>query len=197
MKVPRKHSSTAAAFFGLDIMVRNAGIVAVDVNGKKIFAEVWNSPEKGIKRVNFYFEKFLELIAQYPHAYYGLEDYAWGKGGGNSRSTFTIGEITGTYKLHLYRARLPLFIFGIGQIKKFFTGKGNAPKEHMLEKGLEYIEWLEPPKLKKDCDKVSHIIDAYAISLMTRYYACGGTSLLNTEQIKWLEAHNAREFEIR
>lgn len=197
MKIPRKKISTQTVFFGLDIMTRNAGIVGINVDGDKIVSEVWDCPTKGIQRLNYYFERFLELIAQYPSAYYGIEDYAYGIGGKNSRSTFTVGEITGTYKLHLYRARLPLYIFGIGQIKKFFTSSGVASKEDMINRALEMVEWIPTPKLKKDIPTVSHIADAYAICLMTRYYACGSIVALDSSQISWLEARNAREFAIR
>lgn len=197
MKIPRTKIVNPSVFFGLDIMVRNAGIVGINAEGDKVISEIWDCPLKGIKRVNFYYERFLELISQYPNAYYGLEDYAYGKGGKNSRSVFTIGEITGVYKMHLYRTRMPLFIFGIGQIKKFFTSSGNAPKEDMIDKALDMIDWIPTPKLKKDINPISHIADAYAISLMTRYYACGSTSTLEAAQISWLEAHNAGEFNIR
>ena len=197
MKVPRKDVTQKAVFFGLDIMVRNAGIVGINIEGDKVISEIWDCKVRGIERSNFYFEKFLNLIAKYPQAYYGIEDYAYGKGGGNSSSVFTLGEITGTYKVHLYRARLPLYIFGIGQIKKFFTDNGRAQKEEMIEQARELVDWIPHPRIKGDIPVISHTADAYAISLMTRYCACGSVSGLSTLQAKWLEAHNAREFEIR
>ena len=199
MKIPRtaEKPQDAPIFFGLDVMMRNAGIVGIDVNGDKVIAETWDCPYKGIARVNFYYETFLDLISKFPSAYYGIEDYAYGKGGSNSRSTFSIGEITGTYKLHLYRSRLPLYIFGIGQIKKFFVGKGNCGKDMVVDQALTMVSFIPTPQNKTQLNKVSHLADAYAISLMTRYYTCGGTSNLDSKQIRWLGEHNARDFEIR
>ena len=184
-------------YIGLDIMLRNTCICGLDIKGERILDETWDTDLKKIPRQDFYYAKFIELISRYPNASYGFEDYAYAKGIKNSRSTFSIGEVTGMFKLHVYRARLPGFIFGIGQIKKFFTGNGNADKNKMIESAREMVDWLpEIIQVKTKRTFFSHKVDAYAIALMVRYFISGGLSKLNKQQESWLEAHSVREFGI-
>ena len=186
-------------FIGLDIMLRNTCVIGIDKDGKKVIDALWSTDLKKIPRQNFYFEKFLELISQYENAYYGFEDYAYAKSIKNSRSTFSIGEVTGMFKLHIYRARLPGYIFGIGQIKKFFTGSGNAGKDVMIEQLEKTVDWVPDVgehRTKKRRDNLSHQADAYAIALMVRGCVTGITNGLNVQQVGWLESHVSRGFEI-
>ena len=195
-KARRLKSYSEDRFVGLDIMLRNMAQVTINEEGDIIASTLWETSLKGIQRVNYYYEQFIEFISLHENVFYGVEDYAYGMGAKKSRSTFSIGEVSGTIKLHLYRARLPCMIFGIGQIKKFFTGKGNADKDMMINQAASMTHHIIMPDKKTHKDKMSHIADAYAIALMVRYYSTGIISKLNTEQVKWLEAHNVREFEL-
>lgn len=204
-RVARKKEIDTSVFIGADIMLRSTCIVGIDNTGAKIIDQSWETTLQKIARQNFYYEKFLALISHHENAYYGFEDYAYAKSIKNSRSTFSIGEVTGMFKLHLYRARLPGYIFGIGQIKKFFTGNGNANKELMIAQLFKMVDWVTLPSnvaqigamTKKRRDHLSHKADAYAIALMVRGCVTGATTGLNTQQTQWLEAHDGRGFEIR
>jgi Holliday junction resolvasome RuvABC endonuclease subunit len=71
-----------------------------------------------------------------------LEDYAPGAKGS---AAHRLAEIQGAVRLACYRARVPLVLVGIRQIKQYATGSGTATKSQMAvalfkRAGLEFTE---------------------------------------------------------
>lgn len=196
MKTPRKKEVVEQVFWGLDIMVRSVAAVGIRTDNTKIFS-LWIGKDKGLLREYFYYEHLIQLLKEYPNSVFGMEDYAYGKGGQNSRSVFTLGEITGIFKLNLYQRHYPTYVFGIGQIKKFFTGYGNAQKIDMISAASGMTSHITIPIKKNALEEMSHLSDAFAIANMTRFYSSGIVTGLSELQRRWLETHNAGEFIIQ
>ena len=87
----------------------------------------------------------------------GLEGYSYGS---KSSRLFQIGENGGLLKHKMFKANINFDIFSPGDIKKHFSGKGNANKELMHETLLnnEGISLGD-----NSASPISDIIDAYAI----------------------------------
>ena len=90
-----------------------------------------------------------------------LEGYAMGAKG----QVFNIGENTGILKNKLWKNNISIITPSPGQIKKFFTGSGNAKKEIMYKSFIEETE-LDLEKLldaKSGGNPISDIVDSYAM----------------------------------
>lgn len=87
-----------------------------------------------------------------------IEGYSYGS---KSNRLFDIGENGGLLKHKLWKANLPFDLYAPGEIKKFYSGKGNANKDLMYEKFKEF----EGINLGDKSDSpVSDIVDSYAIA---------------------------------
>lgn len=86
-----------------------------------------------------------------------IEGYSYGS---SSNRLFDIGENGGLLKHKLWKASIPFDLYAPGEIKKFYSGKGNSNKDAMYEalKQSEKID-LGP----KSDSPVSDIVDSYAI----------------------------------
>jgi Holliday junction resolvasome RuvABC endonuclease subunit len=92
-----------------------------------------------------------------------LEGYAYGAKG----RVFHIAENTGILKYKLYQRGTPVEIIEPTRVKKFATGKGNAPKREMYdffyaETKINLKEMITPDK-KDITNPVGDIVDAYYI----------------------------------
>lgn len=85
-----------------------------------------------------------------------IEGYSYGS---KSNRLFEIGENTGILKYKLYKNEIPFQVFTPGQIKKYFSSKGNSNKDVMLDV-LKTKEGIEFPSSKSP---YSDIVDSYAI----------------------------------
>lgn len=63
-----------------------------------------------------------------------LEDYAPNSKG--RLSTIRLAEVGGAVRMMLYELDLPFVVIGTGQLKRWATGNGNAPKERMVDAAL-------------------------------------------------------------
>lgn len=94
-----------------------------------------------------------------------LEGYAFGAKGG---LLFNIAENAGLLKYHLKKAFgvFPVIVAPT-EVKKFWTGKGNANKELMVQtlkekEGIDIVDWMSHNKLQSPAHDV---VDSYAIAL--------------------------------
>ena len=79
--------------------------------------------------------------------YISFEDYAYEKANeGNSNSIFQIGEFCGIYRRHFYLQGKGIITYGIGQIKHFATGNGDAKKVAMCESMRELFPQFYYPE---------------------------------------------------
>lgn len=78
--------------------------------------------------------------------YVSFEDYAYEEANkGDSNSIFQIGEFCGIYRRHFYLQGKGIVTYGIGQIKRFATGDGQAKKVAMCESMRElYPQFYYP-----------------------------------------------------
>lgn len=98
-----------------------------------------------------------------------LEGYAFGAKGG---LLFNIAENAGLLKYHLYKhLNHHPYIISPTEVKKFWSGKGNANKEVMtqtlkVKEGVDIVTHLQMKKL----DSPAHdIVDSYAIALAGKH----------------------------
>lgn len=91
-----------------------------------------------------------------------IEDYALGAKG----KVFAIAEATGVLKSLLVNIHhIPVYTYAPTTIKKFWSGKGNASKEVMIE-CFKYKHGWEPSEilgLKYGGNPVSDLVDSYSV----------------------------------
>jgi Holliday junction resolvasome RuvABC endonuclease subunit len=99
----------------------------------------------------------LEILQANQVKMVGLEGYSYGS---KSSRLFEIGENGGLLKHKLWLNNINFNLYSPREVKKSFTGKGNAKKELMSEKlkTSEGIDMGENPE-----SPVSDIVDSYAI----------------------------------
>lgn len=93
-----------------------------------------------------------------------LEGYAFGARGG---MLFNIAENAGLLKYKLSKEFSHPEIVSPTAVKKFWTGKGNANKEVMVQtlldkEGIDIVKWMQMNKLGSPAHD---IVDSYAIAL--------------------------------
>lgn len=107
----------------------------------------------------------------------GIEDYSYNSKG----KVFNIAEMTGIVKLELFKWKIPVTPIAISDIKKQFTGKGNAGKDQMYASFLSrtgvnlpsVIDYTSAGANQKTIDKLKDapydvkplddIVDAFAV----------------------------------
>jgi Holliday junction resolvasome RuvABC endonuclease subunit len=104
-----------------------------------------------------------------------LEGYSMGSRTGQA---FSIGELGGIIRLTLLLNKIKTLIISPTSLKKFVTGKGNAPKDIMMMKALaKYgIEFTD-----------NNICDAYCLAKMGQAYLNGTDIKYEQEAIKKVE----------
>jgi len=93
----------------------------------------------------------------------GIEGYAFGAQG----RVFQIAEACGILKFKIYQLGIPITIIPPTEVKKKFSGRGNADKNLMYdvwfaETGID-LKGMLTPKAKDSVSPVSDIVDSYAI----------------------------------
>lgn len=114
---------------------------------------------------------FINLILSHNVDEVLMEGYAYGS---NAGLVFQIAENTEVFKYKLFKNKIPFSVIPPAQIKKLFTGRGNANKGVMYttfrDKHCPYCIFnaIGVPKVPNDIgNPVSDIIDAYAIWLIS------------------------------
>lgn len=114
---------------------------------------------------------FLRLLRQHKPDYVAMEDYVWnpmmkGKEGKKSvsQSTIQVSEIGGALRLAAMQARCPLRTYEPSTVKLTWTGKGNAKKEEMTAKAVEYLRGRDRGQTKDLPRKeMEDVADALAV----------------------------------
>lgn len=95
-----------------------------------------------------------------------LEGYAYGATG----RVFSLAENTGVLKYKIYELGKPLTIFTPSEVKKHFSGKGNADKNAMhdafIKKTAVDLRAVISPNKMDITSPVSDLVDSYAICRM-------------------------------
>lgn len=108
-------------------------------------------------------DTFMTIIMKEKPEHVCMEGYSYGSKG----VIFDIAENGGLLKYKLWKAGIPFTLPTPSQLKKFFTGKGNAKKEHMVQ-AFATRTGVDLPAIfdynKKDMGSpVADVADAYAL----------------------------------
>lgn len=122
-----------SAYVGLDLSLSATGFYLIKESGNNDYTEIRTKPADfscDIERVEHIADRILERLKGYEISFVMLEDYFTGQQPGTVIQLAVLGTVV-RYKLlengYSYLAVAPT------QIKKFATGKGNAPKDNMLK----------------------------------------------------------------
>lgn len=114
------------------------------------------------ERFDIISEWAMKIINRFPVESVCLEGYSMGSKG----KVFDIAENIGLLKHKLWKANLPFIIPAPTQVKKTFSGKGNANKAVMyaalLEMGLE-TDLEKVLNCKPEDSPISDIVDSFAM----------------------------------
>jgi Holliday junction resolvasome RuvABC endonuclease subunit len=116
---------------GLDLSLTATGYAYNDeVTG------VFRSKSKGMRRLAEIREAVVELA--YEADLVVIEDYAFSRADAHAHA---LGELGGVVRLALYERRIPYVDIKASSLKKFATGKGNAPKDAMLAAAIRKFDF--------------------------------------------------------
>lgn len=117
---------------GLDLSLNTMGFCLLDEKGKVIKKGTFNATSTGLTRLSEIAEAITKILLGYPDIDWVIEEgYAFQPFATNN--TFSIGEAGGVVKLMIYQMGFPLLLVPPKQMKKFFTGNGNAKKPEIWE----------------------------------------------------------------
>jgi len=170
---------------GLDFSLNSTGIaldnnnfyfnttlkkLPLKVNHPKIFVDnIDGSSEDNHLRYYNNAKKIIKILLQFNVNKIGIEGYSYGYGTENPGRVFDIAEALGMLKFLLIENNIQIYVFPPKQIKKFFTGNGNASKVLMIERFLSKnknssINYLiEELKIQRYNSPINDLVDAAAI----------------------------------
>jgi crossover junction endodeoxyribonuclease RuvC len=160
---------------GLDLSLTSTGYAVLNGNGELVDNGLLQVKSKEVKRLQELSGLLDELLHRYCPDLVGIEGYAYGK----HNRAHQIGEWGGIARLMLAGMKIPTIVMPPTSVKKFVTGKGNAPKDEMRlgvykRWGMEFASNDE--------------VDAYAVARMA--LACKqphGLTKFQLEAIEGLE----------
>ena len=140
----------------VDPSLTGTGICVVH-KGKFFVALLGDKGKRGLERLTYLAGQFARLVAALPGYDLIIEGYAMGARDSHSHS---LGEVGGAYKMAAFSSRRRVITPSPNTIKKFATGKGNAPKEIVMKELFK--RW------GIDVDS-NNLADAVAIALFFGY----------------------------
>ncbi len=157
-------------FMGLDLSLAGTGIVVIDESFNVLEAITIKTKLRGIPRLNFIACEIIELIEKHSIATVAMEGYSMGSRTGQA---FSIGELGGVVKwmLRYQEAITDPVIVAPTQLKKFITGKGNAPKDQIMMNVLKRWGYEASD---------NNVADAYGLA---RIGYIMGTGIINTGEL--------------
>jgi len=124
--------SDATRILALDLSLTRTGVCRPDGETSCIVTGAL----RGMKRI--------DAIARQVHAlaldadFVAIEGYSFGSKG---RSIFDVAELGGCIRFLLYRLRVPFVDVPPSTLKKYATGKGNAPKDAMISAAIRRFDF--------------------------------------------------------
>ena len=94
--------------------------------------------DRGPARLAFYRTAVTELLSIYAADVVVLEGYSFGQARGSSHS-HALGELGGVVRLLLFERAVPFVEVAPASLKKYATGKGNAPKAAVLAEAIRRL----------------------------------------------------------
>lgn len=130
-----------------------------DIKVTPILYPIWSSPQE---RYEGLADSFMEFLDEPPYVF-AIESYSFGSKG----LVFNIAEATQTMKFKIWqRYGIEMIPFTPSQVKKEFSGKGNAKKELMAESFKEKFGYYLHEKIgTKLTGSACDVIDSIAVNL--------------------------------
>lgn len=127
----RSGAEEGRVVFGLDPSLTSFGVAKVRILGQDHLwsygTEVLKTSRKGADRLEWFYVAINNLCAELPDLVV-VEGYAFGAKAARER----MGELGGVVRLALHQNEIPWVEVQPTALKKFVTGKGNAPKDHIM-----------------------------------------------------------------
>jgi crossover junction endodeoxyribonuclease RuvC len=162
-------------FLGIDLSLTSTGICVIDDEFNEIaitFSELIKPKCKGVARLVYIRTELEGLLKKVKPELVALEAYSFGSRAGQA---FSIGELGGVAKVLLYELQVETILIPPTCLKKFITGKGNAPKDVMLMKTLS--------KYKREFTD-NNLCDAFGLAMMGHAYLYGTGIVYEREALK-------------
>lgn len=155
---------------GLDLSLTCTGVVALNDDGELLLSRGISTKQRGIKRLIALSDEVETLVRDLRPTVVLLEGYAYSAVGRQHAA----GELGGVvrYRLHQLNPHLPIASVPPSSLKKFASGKGNAPKDAM--RIAVYKRWGFEAKTTDE-------VDAYAAAQMARS-VCNPVHLTTSQQ---------------
>lgn len=116
-------------FIGLDLSLTGTAYVVLDSDGDIVGSKVIRPKYTGVRRLGEIKEHLLALLTSLPpKTLFAVEGYAFG----STTAAHAQGELGGLARLTLYENEFPYIDVPPALVKKYATGKGNAPKEQVM-----------------------------------------------------------------
>lgn len=117
--------------------------------------------ESQMERIDNISKWAMSIINKFNVKYACVEDYSFGSKG----RVFHLAENTGLLKWNLWKANIKVITPKPTEVKKYFTGKGNANKDAMYESFLikTSVDLTLILDQKPDSNPISDIVDSYAM----------------------------------
>ena len=148
----------ALTSIGLDMSATASGVVILQENGtaspEVCFVEEIKPTTTGMIRARQVVTRVMEIIHVTKPDKIVVEGYSLGK---NMNSTIPLVEIGGLLRFMLHLDGIPWFDPRASEVKKFATGKGNAPKDQVMMWVLKRWGFTS---------ETNNIADAYALAAM-------------------------------
>jgi crossover junction endodeoxyribonuclease RuvC len=141
---------------GLDSSLNGTGCCILDSSNSIIHLTTFTEGKssRGCTRLIILKNKLLSIVQDFKVEFIFMEGYSYGSHG----KTFEIGELCGIYKVLLHELNIPTIIVPPTTLKMYATGKGNAPKNIMLEQTFKKFQ--VGSEILKDDNQV----DAYCLA---------------------------------
>lgn len=129
----RVHQQRPVHFAGLDLSLTGTGLVVVDDTGAVVHHATYAAPKNLYAsmpaRHDALRHSILAACTAHDPAVLAVEGYAFGAKNNREQA----GELGGLVRWALWREQWPYFDVAPTALKRFVTGKGNAPKDVILK----------------------------------------------------------------
>lgn len=121
--------SGAIRILALDLSLTATGWAWRDDTGKKLAGTLKPKKMAGPERLAWVRDKVLDLLDESGATLVVIEGYSFGSKG---RAVFNVGELGGVIRCALHDAGVEFVEVAPSTLKKYATGRGNAPKDEVL-----------------------------------------------------------------
>jgi crossover junction endodeoxyribonuclease RuvC len=163
-------------YLGIDPSLTSTGIAVVREG--KLAAFALSTPKKGPARLDYFYDRFLDVLDHYAPSYLAIEGYAFGARNSQSHA---LGELGGVLRLALWRSGLSYAVAPPTTLKTFAAGKGNVEKSVVAKELFKRFGVDLPGNDEVDASGLAIVALASSQAVSQR------SSWLTVAQIKTLE----------